>query len=294
MLCIAVNGPSPGGGTLVIPSAAVGYRLACCLAFALLLCSRHIFAQLASRPSLPTCLPACLGTLALPRRSSQLTARFRRCTSLSGRARRSRWCRWAAIIVSASQAAVVGAFPVGCGLWPACCDGRALGPAQLPCCLAHWGLLFEVLTCGKLPAVTCPRLIRWYLCCALCSTPMCALPTLRSMRCPCQFQPSLTRLLAIASIHSLQYPDVRTADTAKQALEGHAMYDGGHNVVSFHMLDWAVLAFGGVQKRGTPCVGRRPQCGAFVLLPGRRCECPEAAQQSIDNGPRLPPLNRCM
>lgn len=31
----------------------------------------------------------------------------------------------------------------------------------------------------------------------------------------------------------MQYPDVRTADTAKQALEGHAMYDGGHNVVSF-------------------------------------------------------------
>lgn len=29
----------------------------------------------------------------------------------------------------------------------------------------------------------------------------------------------------------VQYPDVRTADTAKAALEGHAMYDGGHNVV---------------------------------------------------------------
>lgn len=57
------------------------------------------------------------------------------------------------------------------------------------------------------------------------------------MRCPIQFQPSLTRFLAIASIRSLQYPDVRTADTAKQALEGHAMYDGGHNVVSFRMLD---------------------------------------------------------
>ncbi|KAI7839724.1 hypothetical protein COHA_006528 [Chlorella ohadii] len=29
----------------------------------------------------------------------------------------------------------------------------------------------------------------------------------------------------------VQYPDVRTADMAKQALEGHAMYDGGHNVM---------------------------------------------------------------
>lgn len=29
----------------------------------------------------------------------------------------------------------------------------------------------------------------------------------------------------------LQYPDVATANTAKAALQGHAMYDGGHNVV---------------------------------------------------------------
>lgn len=30
----------------------------------------------------------------------------------------------------------------------------------------------------------------------------------------------------------LQYQDGRTADVAKAALQGHAMYDGGHNVVS--------------------------------------------------------------
>ncbi len=30
----------------------------------------------------------------------------------------------------------------------------------------------------------------------------------------------------------LQYPDGRTADVAKSALQGHSMYDGGHNVVS--------------------------------------------------------------
>ena len=30
----------------------------------------------------------------------------------------------------------------------------------------------------------------------------------------------------------VQYADVATADTARGALQGHAMYDGGHNVVS--------------------------------------------------------------
>lgn len=30
----------------------------------------------------------------------------------------------------------------------------------------------------------------------------------------------------------VQYPDVRTADVARAALQGHAMYDGGHNKVS--------------------------------------------------------------
>lgn len=38
---------------------------------------------------------------------------------------------------------------------------------------------------------------------------------------------------ALPYLPLLQYPDVRTADMAKQALEGHAMYDGGHNVVSY-------------------------------------------------------------
>jgi hypothetical protein len=31
----------------------------------------------------------------------------------------------------------------------------------------------------------------------------------------------------------VQYPDIPTADKARAALEGHAMYDGGHNVVSW-------------------------------------------------------------
>ena len=39
----------------------------------------------------------------------------------------------------------------------------------------------------------------------------------------------------------VQYPDVRTADTARAALEGHAMYDGGHNVVSGRGMLAAVL-----------------------------------------------------
>ena len=38
----------------------------------------------------------------------------------------------------------------------------------------------------------------------------------------------------------VQYTDVATADTARGALQGHAMYDGGHNVVS---------AYGGREER---------------------------------------------
>lgn len=41
----------------------------------------------------------------------------------------------------------------------------------------------------------------------------------------------LTQLPPLTLLSARQYPDVRTADMAKAALEGHAMYDGGHNVV---------------------------------------------------------------
>ena len=40
----------------------------------------------------------------------------------------------------------------------------------------------------------------------------------------------------------VQYPDPHTAGVAKQALDGHPMYDGGHNVVSDQSLHMSLLS----------------------------------------------------
>ena len=53
----------------------------------------------------------------------------------------------------------------------------------------------------------------------------------------------------------VQYGDVRTADTARAALEGHAMYDGGHNVVRVGAgLGGCAREWGGKGKRLHLCI----------------------------------------